>query len=720
MISPDEMKLKSFTTHGIEFIGMSGNDYQADCPFCGKHRAFHVDPDTTKWVCSSGLDRCGRTGNLTTFIRQWHAFCFENTSEAQYAALSKHRKGLSPKALRFWKCAYNALTQEWLIPNHEPSGEVHDVRRWRPGRKPMGTPTISAGMWGRHQLRDPSKANWPVWIMEGEFDGMAMWHWLRLCMMRVIPVAVPGANVFKDDWVEDFKDRNVVFWYDNDATGLEYSWKKAKMLYGVAKSVRWHFWPENFPEKYDVCDHYVSQLVQKQLQPRVEMIKMLERIRSEHPSAATDEDAPKLPPPPRKRPASNPTIEETLAVYRKHFKMSRDLEDTVKIMYATVLSQQNRLDVPVWVFIVAPPSTGKTTLLLSLHKVPDVSYHSNITAKALLSGYKEDKKDGDPSVLAKLIAAGVGVFKDFTQLLGKSNEMELQAVSRLLRGAFDGEAEQHFGNGVVRKYKGYFTLLAGVTDEIHGHSEATVGERFLKWELMKIPKRKEKELTLDIIYGSKNRENASDAMQDAALAFLDRDVMPLDPVEVIPRKYALRLSGLARLVATLRSMASWEKDYGYDKILRFRPRREAPYRIARQLTSVALSLCVVNGKRVYGDDEHRLVERLAFNTAIGFNLDIIEAMMGMGGVNVSRPELGEATGIPKSTLYRRLEDMHLLGMCIPSAKQPASLALGRVPEYYDVSPELREIWQECAPNESHMAALARNRSLNRQGIPDGS
>ncbi len=703
LLSNEEIKLKPFTTHGLEFIGMSGNDHQADCPFCGKSRSFHVDPDTTKWVCSSGLDRCGRTGNYTTFVRQWAAFCFESTSEAQWAALSRLRDGLPAKCFKRWGVGFNPLTQEWLIPNHNPDGEYHDVRRWKPKRSPMGSPGVSAGLWGAHQLHDPDKADWPVWICEGEFDGMAMWLWCLLAGRKVVVVAVPGCNVFKDEWIPWFKGRDVTFWYDRDASGAGYSWKKGKLLYNTAASIKWHFWDEELPDKYDVRDWFCDRVVRQELDPAAELAYQCEWVWDTHPMAEEDAEAPTAAKAPRQRPPTNPDIEETLSIYGKSMNMTRDLRDATKVLYAVCLSQQLKLDVPAWTFLVAPPSSGKTRLLMALHKVPEVSYHSNVTAKALVSGFKESAKEDDPSVLKKLIDAGVGVFKDFTQLLGRSNEMELQAVMRLLRGAFDGEAEQHFGNGVVRKYKGFFTLIAGVTDEIHAYSEATVGERFLKYELLPLSKKKDKALINDIIYGSVSREKEYNEMEDAALAFLDRDMPLKDPRELLPQMFADRINGLSRLIVKLRHAVSWERDFGYDKVLRFRPKEEKAYRVARQLTAIALSLCEVDGVRRYGHEQHRLVERVAFDTAIGFNLDIVEGMMGMGnGIAIPQSELVETVRIPRSTLQRRIEDMLVTGLISPSAKQPVATSVGRKPEYFDVNQELREIWKEAAPGESHI------------------
>lgn len=710
--TPDEIKLKPFTTHGISFESMSGNDHQADCPFCGKRRAFHVDPDTTKWVCSSGLDVCGRTGNLTTFIEQWHDHCLDHTTEAQYAQLSRDRGGMPAKIFARWAVAYNALTQEWLFPNHKPDGRTHDLRRWKPGRKPMGTPTIPAGLWNAHELQEPSKLEWPVWICEGESDGMAMWHLVRLCGIKVVVVAVPGANILKEEWEPWFKGRDVVFWYDRDSTGEGYSWKKAKQLAGIARSIRWHFWPAHFPEKYDVRDCYVENIVQKGRPPSLVLRELNAAVVTEHPLAKDDpivgdkaavRGDGTVVPLPRIRPPTNPTWRETLTVYEENFKMTKDLIVALRYLFAVVLSQQIKSE-PCWGFVVGPPGSGKTALLMSLQKLIDVSFHSTVTSKALLSGFKEDKKEGDPSIIPKLIAAGVGVFKDFTQLLGESNEMELQAVSRVLRGAFDGVCDQFFGNGVSRRYVGRFTLLAGVTDEIHAYSEATVGERFMKFQLISPSKKQHSDLLMNVLYSSHRQDEAETRMADAAKAFLDRDIPDCDPMDIIPQEFGRRIAGLAELIDLLRHKVSWDKDYGYEKVLRFRPRPALGTRLVRQLGKLAMALSVVDETKIYGHHQHSVVERVAFDTGIGFNLDIIEAMMAMNGGNrIARNDLAEAARIPRTTLARRIEDMHLLDLIKPSPVQPVnSQGIGRTPEYYDVDQHIKNLWAEAAPGESHL------------------
>ncbi len=722
MLSPDEIKLKPFTTHGLDFTDMSGNDHQADCPFCGGARKFHVDPDTTKWVCSTGLDKCGRTGNLVTFIRQWHAACFELTTDAQWQGLSRLRDGLPARIFKHWRVAFNPLTQEWLIPNHNPDGLVHDVRRWKPKRSPMSTPTASAGLWNAHELHEPLfKRSWPVWVCEGEWDGMALWHWVKLCGLKVIVVAVPGANVFKEDWVPWFKDREVIFWYDNDATGLEYSWRKAKLLYGVASRVRWHFWPGDYPEKFDVRDQYCSVLVRKSLKPRPELMKLIARLTDKHPSALEDATAPAAAQPPRVRPATNPSLLETMDVYNKNFKMSPDLRMATRLTFATVLSQQIHSD-PLWLFMVGAPGSGKTALLMALKKVHEVSFHSNITAKALLSGFKNPKGE-DPSVIGKLIKAGVGVFKDFTQLLGHQNQLELEAVNRCLRGAYDGTTEQSFGNGEYRKLEGLFTLLAGVTDEIHGYSESAVGERFVKYELAGMSSRKHQELLYEVFCSTSKQKAGEERMQDAAARFLDRNIPDCDPQDMVAPPYIRRMTALAELVASLRQQVSWARDFGYDKVLRYRPKPELGTRLTRVFCKLAMSLCHVDGVREFGREQYRVVERVAFDTGIGFNLDIIEGMMAMAdGRNVNRTDLAEAVRIPRSTLNRRLEDLLLLDVVQASAKQPVrnEITVGRPPEVFDVHPHLRELWHKASPDESHVDSAAVARQWKKGGTDAGS
>ena len=68
---------------------------------------------------------------------------------------------------------------------------------------------------------------------------------------------------------------------------------------------------------------------------------------------------------------------------------------------------------PLWLLIVAPPSSAKTEIIRALSRVPCIYLLSNLTANTLLSGQK-GKKDASllPHLSNKILA-----MKDFTTIL---------------------------------------------------------------------------------------------------------------------------------------------------------------------------------------------------------------------------------------------------------------------------------------------------------------
>lgn len=697
--------LKPFLDHGLEFIGESGYSQQADCPFCGKERAFHVTPETTKWICSSSPERCGRSGNLSSFLTQWAEFCHENTTREQWKELSRHRGNLPVAAFRRWGLGVSPLTGHWLIPTRSTRGTVQDLRRWRPkAKRILGTTGVRTGLWGVEQLVDSRKKDWPVYICEGEWDGMALAWLFRKIRYKAIVVAVPGARGFKDDWIVALKGRKVIWCYDNDADGDVYSLKSSKRLIKHAKEQLFLCWPEGLPDKYDVRDYVCERILQDRVSPATAFRDFRKLVKKDHRRSSEEEREEIKVAERRERPDFNASLEETLSIYRDWLRMTPDLELALKSLFAVVLSTQMP-GPPVWMFLVGPPGSGKTELLLSLSSNPDCFYQSSLGPKQLVSGFKQGKLEEDPSLIPKMIGK-CAVFKDWTEVL-ESNPFDLQDLYKVLRGAYDGIVQRSFGNGVTREYEGRFTMLAGTTNKIHGTSKATVGERFLKIQLIPPPLQEKLDLYRVIIYGSDREEDRVHATKDAALSFLDRDMPACDPGKMLPDNYVLRLAALSEIVCMLRHEVEWERDMG-ERNLRFRPEIEMGSRLSIQLSKFAMAMAVVEGKKSVDEAIYRIVERVAFDTAIGFNLDIVEAMMELGGEEVEARELSDQADLSLSATRRRLADLRLLGIALPSRNASES-AVGRPPSIWRLSRNVRKLWDIARPYESHLESAIAGR-----------
>ena len=103
---------------------------------------------------------------------------------------------------------------------------------------------------------------------------------------------------------------------------------------------------------------------------------------------------------------------------------------------------------PVWLGLIAPPSTAKTELINALTALPHVVMASTLTPAALLSGTpKHQKERGTKGGLLRQIGEfGILVLKDFGSILSMRPEARAEAMGAL-REIYDGYYPRHLGTG---------------------------------------------------------------------------------------------------------------------------------------------------------------------------------------------------------------------------------------------------------------------------------
>lgn len=701
-------KLRPYVWHGIHFVGTSGPNVYGKCPFCQKPAAFHVNSSTGQFICSSSESRCGRKGNIYTFLEQYADHFREETPEAAWTALSMWRGGIPMSAFRKAGLAYSSLTDSWVIPVLNERGIVADLKtlRWKSKkRKLMGTAGCKASLFGAHILakRTPAQTEC-VFVCEGEWDAIALrWALDRAARKDAVVVSVPGARTFKEDWYRLLKGHHVIFAFDNDDDGDIYSLKFGTRAKAFARKVEYVNWPESLTPGYDVRDFIVDQAIGKGKTCKVALKKLQQLIKPRH--RRQDEVDANEPSNYQEhiRPRSNPTFEETMAVYRKWLRMSRDLEDALLTLFAVTLSNQIAGD-PLWLFLVGSPGSGKSELLCSMMRLAetgDVFFQSAVSAKQLVSGWKDTRSGSDPSMIPRMIGKTT-VFKDWTEMLA-GNQQTLEETYSLLRGAYDGHVFRPFGNGVTREYHGHFSLLAGVTNIIHGHSTVALGERFLKFQLSPMSMQSTKNVLDAALRGVAHEKVKNEALQDAALKFLDRDVPQLDIEKMMPSRYWNRIIALAEIVSILRHVVT--RDYKDE--VKFHQSPEVATRLVKQLGKLAMAVAYTLGLKTVDDRTYRVVERVAFDTAIGFNLDIVQAAMDMGGENFSVGELAHQGSLPESTVRRRLEDLILTK--VVARDQKVAMERGAPRWTYKLSKRIRKLWVEAGVMDSHINSAIAGR-----------
>jgi hypothetical protein len=330
--------------------------------------------------------------------------------------------------------------------------------------------------------------------------------------------------------------------------------------------------------------------------------------------------------------------------------------DTVDLALATVVA--NRLDGdPLWLFLVAPPSSGKTETLMSLVDTQDVYPLNNLTPATFVSGY--ERKGEDASLLPRVDGKTI-VMKDFTSILTMHRDARAEILSQL-REIYDGAYSKDFGNGKHVEWRGKVGLLAGVTPVIDREYafNAALGERFLLSRVRTAPARTLARRALE--------QRSREADQRRRLRQLVADFLTCVPLEPppIPSDISEGLCALAEFAAVARSPIHFDYRGEIDYI----PEPEGPARLVKQLALMSQALSLVRAEPETSLATYVTACAVAQDTLPAQRRVILEALLAPErGETATTTEITEATKYPTSSARRYLQELTALRLV---DRQPA-------------------------------------------------
>lgn len=350
------------------------------------------------------------------------------------------------------------------------------------------------------------------------------------------------------------------------------------------------------------------------------------------------------------------TLEEVKEVFHKWLYIEQGEDMVIDVVLASVVA--NRFDGdPVWLFLIAPPGGMKTEVLRALTDYREIYTLSRLTPQTLISGLKVKEGQPDPSLLPRLNGK-VLVIKDFTAILGLRRESRQEIFSQL-RDAYDGEASDGFGSGVVTKrYKSKFGLLAGVTPAIDRYYSVNqdLGERFLKLRLTSTKPGERVERA------ARNRGKLAKLirpkLKKAMHSFLDACTLDEEMTIEIPEERLKTVIDLSNLLATLRSSVSRSGPRNMD--IDYIPVPEIGTRLVGQFTKVGSALAGIRRKSQLGDQELNLLRRIARDTLPSKRIPLLEALHHLKGEFIPTQEIGDVSDLPTETCDMALQDLRLL------------------------------------------------------------
>lgn len=324
----------------------------------------------------------------------------------------------------------------------------------------------------------------------------------------------------------------------------------------------------------------------------------------------------------------------------------------IEVVLAVVVANLLKGD-PLWMLLVAPPSSAKTELIRALSRLECIYPLSNLTPSALLSGQK-GKEDASllPHLSDKILA-----MKDFTTILTLHRDARAEIFAQL-REVYDGCYSKQYGTGKRKSWEGRVGFLAGVTTAIDAQHAVHVvlGERFIYY-------RPETEARKDVARRALRNAGTETQMRKELSEAVEGFMKSLGKVEQYTVKIPEAIEDIIVVLAdlTAKGRAGVARD-GYDRMVQYRPEPEMPARLAKQLTALGCGLAIVRGQDAIGHEELAILRRVAVDSMIPQRVRIVSALAKLHPWEwADTQDVMNDTIIPARTCKELLEDCWQLG-----------------------------------------------------------
>jgi hypothetical protein len=311
----------------------------------------------------------------------------------------------------------------------------------------------------------------------------------------------------------------------------------------------------------------------------------------------------------------------------KQFMLLGDT-DYIKLSYAALIGNQMPSRRPIWLMLVAPPSSGKTTALNAFNGLKIVNKASgnvmeptanisDLTENSFASGMNRSEKQ--TSLLHKIPRGGVMIFKDFTSILSKQ-EQTRRVIMGQLREIYDGAYVKRTGNGEDVLWQGKIGAIAGVTETVYQHLEtmSAMGDRFIMYQVHQPDRKEMLRFKLDQEKLGFTESSVMPQLKQMTSEYLQRafDHMSDDPI-VLPRQHEDEIIDVADFCTMVRSGLIVNDFTG--KVL-FVPQPEMPARMFEQMLALGAAFVfmrklddpTVTNEMV--EDDFRIIYKIAFDS----------------------------------------------------------------------------------------------------------
>lgn len=334
-------------------------------------------------------------------------------------------------------------------------------------------------------------------------------------------------------------------------------------------------------------------------------------------------------------------FESILKKVKQFLVLEGNFARIVDLYLASALSIETER--PVWLMVIAPPSSGKTELIRLVDKVDNYHALFNITARTLFSSHP---MANGGYMIREVGEKGLIVFPDFTTILSQNSKVRNEIFNQL-RIIFDGRAGQGSGIdvGSIRQWNGKVAILATVTETIEKIKETQndLGERFLYYRFSP------PEIDYSRLEQLAKSEASKESIGNTVKEYLDECKNHLSET-IISAENENKLYMIAKFISIGR--ATVERD-GYGRSISDIHIPEQPFRVFGLLKSLFKCLYTINGDEVRSFE---IIQLIAKSSIPKFRMMAI-ATTYFQDYGVPIEGYISALGVSESKVRRILEDL---------------------------------------------------------------
>ena len=397
----------------------------------------------------------------------------------------------------------------------------------------------------------------------------------------------------------------------------------------------------------------------------------------QHAAAAAAPPPPPLPPPSPPSYAAGPApsaapgpapgspIEDTLGIFREWLLLDDDTP--VLAMLGSVAANKLSGDA-IWLGLIAPPSSAKTEMLITLVNIPNTELVGTLSVAGLLSGTprRQHAAGAKGGLLQKIGTSGLLVLKDFGSILSMRPEAKAELLAAL-REIYDGKWTRVIGadGGRTLSWAGKIGLLFGCTrvyDSYYGVI-SELGDRFLLCRLE--PNEKQ------FLHAIRHANRATQMRARLVEAVTNLFAVPLPAPRDISDREINWLNDILQIAVRLRGAV--KRDYR-SRQLEDVYGAEGTARFGKALERVLSGLDCLGVKR---SKARKVIRTIAFDSVPPNRLSVYRYLKGLKGRLVNTTAIAKAVKLPTTTAHRALEELVIYGLAERDPQGPGRADLWR-------------------------------------------